>query len=97
MRSNASPARSSGSVSIIGRTPVSALKRRVSSESIAVPEAWPSITLSPPISIAAGTGRGSIDAPTIISLPSGRSPPNTAAIASELVTVERIRSTPPSA
>jgi len=57
---------------------------------------WGPIDFEPAISAAAGTLSGSIAAPSTTSFPRGRSPPNAAAIASELVTVERIRSTPPS-
>ena len=46
---------------------------------------------------AAGTSIGAMSAPTTSSVPFGRSPPNTAAMAPEFVTVEMIRSTPPSA
>jgi hypothetical protein len=54
------------------------------------------IDLAPPIRAAAGTAIGSIEAPTTSSVPRGRRPPKTAAVASELVTVERITSAPSS-
>jgi hypothetical protein len=75
---------------------VSTLNLSVSSESLEVPEACPWIVLEVGIKAAAGTGIGSEDAPTTISLPRGRRPPNTAPMALEAVTVARITWAPPS-
>jgi hypothetical protein len=58
MRSNASAAFSSGYVSIIGFTPVSALNFSVSSESIPVPDAQPAISRFPMIKGSAFTISG---------------------------------------
>ena len=50
----------------------------------------------PPISRNGETSIGSGEAPTTIILPSTASPPSTALIAGELVTVDRITRAPPS-
>src|SRR5439155_22665735 len=55
IRSYASAARSSGKTSVMGRTPASALKASVSSESMDVPDGHPTIDRRPPMSGSAGT------------------------------------------
>src|SRR2546423_13219749 len=70
----ASGARESGIVSIIGRTPDSALNPRVSCESIEVPEEWPTTLRLAPISWSGETSIGSATTPTTISRPPTASP-----------------------
>ena len=79
-----------------GRTPVRALKARVSSESCEVPEAWPATDVLAADQRAGGTGIGSIEAPRTTRRPPGARPPTVAAIASAFVTVARTTSAPPS-
>src|SRR5258708_35531309 len=70
IRLYASATLESGYFSIIGRTPVIALNRNVSSESLAVPEGQPSIDRLQAIKSRALIVKGSIAAATIRSFPS---------------------------
>ena len=67
--------------STIGRTPVSAANRSVSSESLAVPDAWPATRRLAPIRSSADTCRGSVGRPCTTSRPRGRRPPTVAVMA----------------
>src|SRR5581483_4768819 len=94
--SKASGARASGKRSIIGRTPVSAANRIVSSESIALPDDQPRTLRVPWISCVGATGIGSKPAPTTISSPSRPRPSISGAIALPLGAVARMTRAPPS-
>src|SRR5262245_47718012 len=83
-------------VSIIGWILASALKARVSSESMDVPDGQPATSLGPPMRRNGEASMGSGDAPTTTILPPDESPPSAALIALELVTVERMTLAPPS-
>ena len=74
IRSYASPARSSGMVSIIGRSCDCTEKRNVSSESCEVPVEWPVIVREPPMSCKGVTSIGSAETPTTMSLPHSANP-----------------------
>jgi len=82
-------------ISVIGRTPVSALKARVSCESIEVPEYQPLIDRRPRSSARASIVIDST-APITINVPLTARPPCTEFIASALVTVAKMVLAPPS-
>jgi hypothetical protein len=97
MRFSASFACASGNVSVIARTPVWTAKRRVSSESFAVPLAHAWTDWSFGISANAGSGIGSDGAATRSSCPCAPRPFMTSVMASALGAVATIRRAPPMA
>ena len=78
----------------MGRTPLRALKRRVSSESFAVPDAQPLIDFLPPMSCSGVTVREWKSAPMIIRVPLGASPSTSADIDLESGAVARYQVCP---